>query len=112
MSQRVKAESTPTTQSSAKTEKPKTSNKKVRNNEDEQQLKKLKQNLADKEAQIEQLEQQVEAIEGEMALPEVFENQEVLAEKTDKHQALKTSLQKVQQEWESLYLEIEAQEAD
>ena len=47
-----------------------------------------------------------------MALPEVFENQEVLAEKTDKHQALKTSLQKVQQEWESLYLEIEAQEAD
>ena len=32
MSQRVKAESTPTTQSSAKTEKPKTSNKKVRNN--------------------------------------------------------------------------------
>ncbi|MEC7755489.1 ABC-F family ATP-binding cassette domain-containing protein [Roseivirga sp. UBA1976] len=112
MSQRVKAESTPTTQSSAKTEKPKTSNKKARNNEDEQQLKKLKQNLADKEAQIEQLEQQVEAIEGEMALPEVFENQEVLAEKTDKHQALKTSLQKVQQEWESLYLEIEAQEAD
>jgi hypothetical protein len=46
-----------------------------------------------------------------MAKPEVFENPDTLAEKTEKHTQLKQQLESKQENWETIYLEIEELEA-
>ena len=50
-------------------------------------------------------------IEKDMAKPEVFENPDTLAEKTEKHTQLKQQLESKQENWETIYLEIEELEA-
>ncbi|PWL32086.1 ABC-F family ATP-binding cassette domain-containing protein [uncultured Roseivirga sp.] len=91
--------------------KAKSAGKKVRNNQEEQELKKLKQSLAETESTIEQIEGEIANIEKDMAKPEVFENPDTLAEKTEKHTQLKQQLESKQENWETIYLEIEELEA-
>lgn len=91
--------------------KAKSAGKKVRNNQEEQELKKLKQSLAETESAIEQVEGEIANIEKDMAKPEVFKNPDTLAEKTEKHTQLKQQLESKQENWETIYLEIEELEA-
>ncbi len=94
-----------------KQEKPKEAPKRVRNNQEEQALKKLKQTLAETESKIESLESEIAKVEAEMAQPEVFQDHEALTEKTQLHDKLKTKLETLQEDWENAYLEAEELEA-
>lgn len=93
-------------------EKPKSTGKKVRNNQEEQELKKLKQSLNDTEEQISNLEDKISSLEEEMAQPEVFANPETLATKTQEHNSLKEQLEEAQSNWEYIYLEVEELESE
>lgn len=90
-----------------KKQKAKSENKKVRNNQEEQELKKLKQKLSETESEIEKIESQLKQLEKEMAQPEVFENSDTLTSKTEEHGKLKSKLEATQENWEIIYLEIE-----
>ena len=95
----------------AKQDKPKETPKRVRNNQEEQTLKKLKQALGEVEGTIEKLETTIQEIEAEMAKPEIFQDHEQLTELTKKHNDLKTQLEEAQENWETTYLEMEQLEA-
>lgn len=95
-----------------KVEKPKSTGKKVRNNQQEQELKKLRQNLSETEANIEKIESKIAQLEKEMAEPEVYGNPETLASKTQEHNELKEKLEETQESWENIYLEVETLEAE
>lgn len=92
--------------------KPKVENKRVRNNQEEQELKKLKQSLAEAESTIEKLEAKIGKIENEMAEPEVFGDPDKLNSKTQEHTQLKSELETVQENWESIYMEVEELESN
>lgn len=94
-----------------KPQKPKKEAKKTRNNEQEQQLKKLKQQLNQLEATIEQLEAEVTELEKEMAQPEVYGDEEKMKERSAAHEKTKNRLHSKQEDWETLYLEIEELES-
>ena len=97
---------------SASKEKPKSTNTRVRNNQEEQELKKLKQSLAQTESKIEEIEAKIVKLENEMAQPEVFGNPESLGSITEAHSKLKDELETVQESWESIYLQVEELEAN
>lgn len=92
--------------------KPKSENKRVRNNQEEQELKKLKQSLAEAESTIEKLEEKIGQIENEMAEPEVFGDPDQLSSKTQEHTQLKAELETAQENWESIYMEVEGLETN
>lgn len=92
--------------------KPKAENKRVRNNQEEQELKKLKQSLAEAESTIEKLESKIGHVENEMAKPEIFGDPDQLSTITQEHTQLKAELETAQESWESIYMEVEELESN
>lgn len=87
--------------------KPKNSQPKPRDNEQEKELKRLKKELSTLEEEIDSLETEVANIEAEMAKPEVFGDPNLLAENSESHQTAKDKLDKLQEGWEELAVQID-----
>lgn len=69
---------------------------------DNKEEKALKREIAEIESQIETLEEEVANLEAKLAEPEVYENEERLAEVNQSYQQKKTSLNEVTERWEQL----------
>lgn len=98
-------------QKEKETKKVKAKQTKPRDNEQEKELKGLKKELSTIENQIEDLESKVAILEEEMGKPEIFSSPDVLAEKSQAHQDLKTKSEALNSKWEQLAEKIDALDA-
>ena len=80
---------------------------KPRDNDAEMALKKLKKELSSTEDQIEKLENEVKAIELELGDQAVFSDPDLLAEKSQNHQKVKSDLEALHITWEELAEQID-----
>jgi len=69
---------------------------------DDRELKRLEKELTQVEDKIAKAEQIISALEDEMAKPSVYQNHELLLEKTQAHDSAKIELDQLNQEWEKL----------
>lgn len=83
-----------------KSKAPKT--KAPRDNQNENKLKKLKKEIEKIESQLADKEQNLSMIETEMSDPKVYQNHELLLEKTQAAGQVKSSIEHLNQEWEKL----------
>ena len=75
---------------------------KARNNQDENKLRKLKKKIEKIESQIADKEQNLSIIESEMSDPKVYQSHEILLEKTQLADQVKSSIEQLNEEWEKL----------
>ena len=76
----------------------------------EKEVKQLHKKLEEIESGIEKLEQEIKKVEVEMAKPEVFGNVEKLNEQNQQYEKKKSLLDKLQEEWDQLAIDIEERE--
>ena len=76
----------------------------------EKEVKQLHKKLEEIESGIEKLEQEIKKVEAEMAKPEVFGNVEKLNEQNQQYEKKKSLLDKLQEEWDQLAIDIEERE--
>ena len=106
MSQREKkAEQAPAFVTPTKSEKSKKQNTKPK--VDNKEEKALKKEIAEIELAIEALEEEVTTLETELAKPEVYGDEERLADVNKKYQHKKTSLSEVTEKWEQLLEQLD-----
>lgn len=73
----------------------------------DKERKQVQRQLEDAEKQVTELENQQTAIEKELAKPDVFGNPERLQEVNNRYTAVKTKLDKTQEQWEELMMRLE-----
>lgn len=83
-----------------------------RNNQVENELKKLNKELHTVETKVAQKEQQIQNIEDEMADPNIYQNHEALMERNNKHEVLKNELSELNQRWEEIAEAVDALESE
>ncbi|QCR21516.1 ribosomal protection-like ABC-F family protein [Pontibacter sp. SGAir0037] len=71
------------------------------------QLKQANRQLSDVEKQVQKLEQELAGYEAQLADPKVYSNPDLLQEKSLKFEQVQKELQKVNEKWEALMLEVE-----
>ncbi len=76
----------------------------------EKEVKQLHKKLEDVEKEIEKLEKELKKIEQELARPEVFGNPDKLNEQNAKYQKQKDLQDKLQDQWDTLAIDIEEKE--
>lgn len=81
---------------------------KPRSNQNDKEFKKLQKDLSEIEARIEQLEIEAGSIEEELSHADVFSNPDLLAEKSQQHQAIKEKLDELGLQWETIAEQIDA----
>ncbi|MBW3544631.1 MAG: hypothetical protein KY428_03365 [Bacteroidetes bacterium] len=67
----------------------------------------MQRQLEEAEQQVTVLEQQQATLESELAKPEVFGNPDRLLEVNAQYTAVKEKLEKAQEQWETLMLQLE-----
>ncbi|MEJ8800419.1 ABC-F family ATP-binding cassette domain-containing protein [Pontibacter sp. H249] len=95
----------------AKQNQPKQQREKSEYNQLNNQLKQVNKQLSDVEQKVHQLETKLATHENELADPKVYSDVELLQEVTAKFEKVKAELDKAQEKWEELMLEIEDLEA-
>ncbi|MBC5991319.1 ABC-F family ATP-binding cassette domain-containing protein [Pontibacter cellulosilyticus] len=75
------------------------------------QLKQVNRQLSEVENQVQQLETKLASHESELADPKIYGNVELLQEVTAKFEKVKVELDKAQEKWEELMIEVEDLEA-
>ena len=91
-----------------KPEKVKTSPTSDEERAQQQELKKLQNKITALEDDITRLEQEKRALEQELAKPAIYGDQDLLTKNTQQFQALDQQLSRINQEWETTALRIEA----
>lgn len=79
----------------------------VRDNAEEQTLKRLRKELGQVEESVMQTEEEIKLAEAEMAKPEVFEDADKLQEINTSYEAKKQELDALNERWEALAMQIE-----